>query len=51
MPGSSETVPMRYNAQTELEFQVEADKENIANFDLQSGGDMPAADTLSEKKK
>ena len=44
---------MKYNAQSELTFMVEPGKENIANFDLESGGKMPDADTLitDDKKK
>lgn len=37
-PGSKETVPMRYNAQTELEFDVQAGQKNIADFHLTSDG-------------
>jgi hypothetical protein len=51
IPAQPETVPMKYNAQTELTFTVEADKENIANFDLESGGALPAADNLNEPEK
>jgi hypothetical protein len=38
VPGSPETVPDRYNANTTLEFTVEPNKKNVANFDLQSTG-------------
>ena len=38
VPASPEKVPMKYNAQTTLEFNVEPAKENIANFDLDSEG-------------
>jgi len=38
IPASPETVPMKYNAASELEFTVEAGKNNVANFDLVSGG-------------
>jgi len=38
IPGSKETVPLRYNSASELEFTVEPKKKNIANFDLTSGG-------------
>lgn len=31
-----ETVPKKYNDQSELEFEVTADGENVANFDLES---------------
>ena len=38
MPAVKESVPVRYNRDTELEFNVEPGKTNIANFDLKSGG-------------
>lgn len=38
IPGSKETVPARYNTATELTFDVQAKKRNVANFDLKSGG-------------
>jgi hypothetical protein len=38
IPGQKETIPMRYNQMSELEFDVEDGKENTANFDLESGG-------------
>lgn len=39
--GQPEKVPMKYNAQTTLEFVVEEGKKNIANFDLDSEGELP----------
>ncbi len=39
IPGTPETVPIQYNAETTLEFMVEQ-KENIANFDLSSEGEI-----------
>jgi len=33
-----ETVPDKYNAASTLEFTVEPNKKNIANFELKSGG-------------
>jgi hypothetical protein len=36
IPGSPETIPARYNTDSTLEFNVEAKKKNIADFDLQS---------------
>ncbi len=48
VPARPETIPMKYNAQTTLEFTVEADKKNIANFDLESGGDLAAPDDMIE---
>jgi hypothetical protein len=35
-PGSPETIPARYNADSVLEFIVEPKKKNIANFELES---------------
>jgi hypothetical protein len=40
IPGSPETVPMRYNAASTLVFTVEPNKRNVANFDLESGGPL-----------
>ncbi len=37
-PAVKESVPAQYNRNTELEFNVEPGKTNIANFDLKSGG-------------
>jgi hypothetical protein len=45
IPASAETIPMHYNANSQLEFTVESGKNNVANFDLKSGGAMPEADT------
>jgi len=36
IPGSPETIPPKYNAESTLEFMVEPNKNNIANFDLKS---------------
>ena len=44
IPAVPETIPMKYNAQTELEFTVEAGKPNIANFDLSSEGELAPKD-------
>jgi hypothetical protein len=38
IPGSKETIPMQYNAASTLEFTVEPNKKNIADFNLKSGG-------------
>ncbi len=35
---SKETIPMEYNTESKLEFTVVQGENNIANFDLQSGG-------------
>jgi hypothetical protein len=45
IPAQRETIPAKYNSQSTLEFTVEGGKENIANFDLDSKGALPAADT------
>ncbi len=39
-----EKVPMTYNSKTTLEFVVEPAKENIADFDLKSGGPVRPVD-------
>lgn len=44
IPAAPETVPMKYNAQTELEFTVEPGTKNVADFALTSEGDLAAAD-------
>jgi hypothetical protein len=38
VPGSPETIPMEYNQQTALEYEVIDGEMNVANFDLESGG-------------
>jgi hypothetical protein len=38
IPGSKETIPVRYNAASELSFTVQPNKRNVADFDLKSGG-------------
>lgn len=38
IPGVKESVPMKYNVQTSLEFNVEANKKNVANWELDSKG-------------
>lgn len=37
-PAVKESVPAKYNRNTELEFNVEPGKSNVADFHLQSGG-------------
>jgi hypothetical protein len=44
IPGSKETIPMRYNAATELTFDVAPNKKNVADFDLKSGGAVTSKD-------
>jgi hypothetical protein len=36
MPGSDEKVPAKFNTNTTLEFTVEPNKKNVANFDITS---------------
>ena len=43
LPASPETVPMKYNTQTELTFVVQDGKKNQANFDLSSEGPLAQA--------
>ncbi len=43
IPAMKETVPMRYNAKTELEFDVKAGEQNVADFKLESKGKVAAA--------
>ena len=38
MPATAETVPIRYNSDTELEFEVVEGQANVADFDLTSDG-------------
>jgi len=38
LPSSPETVPMKYNARTELKFVIENGKQNVADFQLDSKG-------------
>lgn len=38
IPGRPETIPAKYNQQSELEFDVVDGQLNEANFDLESGG-------------
>lgn len=42
IPGRKETVPERYNTDTTLTFDVEANKTNVANFELESTGKIAA---------
>jgi hypothetical protein len=50
IPGQKETVPAKYNSLSTLEFTVEPGKNNIANFELDSKGALPAEDTLNAGK-
>jgi hypothetical protein len=45
IPGSPETVPAQYNTESTLTFNVEPGKENVANFDLKSGGQIAQRDS------
>jgi hypothetical protein len=38
IPGRPETVPARYNSDSTLTFNVEPEKDNVANFNLTSDG-------------
>jgi len=44
IPAVPERIPMQYNAKTILEFSVEAGKRNVANFDLESRGQIIQAE-------
>lgn len=44
IPASPERIPMKYNAQSELSFDVKPGEKNVANFDLKSGGPLAAPD-------
>jgi len=50
IPGQKETVPAKYNSQSELEFTVAPGTNNIADFALDSKGPLPAEDTLLTDK-
>ena len=45
IPAAPETIPIKYNQQSTLEFTVEPKKKNVANFDLVSGGPVGEQDT------
>ena len=45
IPGSPETVPARYNADSILTFDVVPNQKNIANFDLESKGALATRDS------
>ncbi len=45
IPGSPETVPAKYNTESTLTFHVEAGKKNVANFELESGGQIAQRDS------
>ena len=44
VPGRPETVPARYNSDSELTFDVQPKTKNVANFDLESSGKIAAAE-------
>ncbi len=44
IPGRPETVPSQYNTESTLTFDVEPKVKNIANFDLQSSGQLAKSD-------
>jgi hypothetical protein len=45
IPGAPETVPAEYNTESTLTFNVEPGKNNVANFDLKSGGKIAQRDS------
>ena len=45
IPGAPETIPIKYNQNSTLDFTVEPGKKNVANFDLVSGGPVGEQDT------
>lgn len=47
LPPVPERIPMKYNAQTILEYTVEAGKKNEANFELESEGDLMEPDAYN----
>lgn len=44
IPGSPETIPRKYNSETILEFDVKPGEANVADFDLESEGELPPTD-------
>lgn len=44
VPASPERVPMRYNTNSELFFEVKPKEKNVANFELKSGGPIASSD-------
>ena len=38
VPGSKETIPMKYNSASQLTFMVKDGEKNVANFDIKSDG-------------
>jgi hypothetical protein len=44
VPAQKERVPMRYNTQTELSFDVQPRTKNVADFALESGGPIATGD-------
>lgn len=44
VPSSPETIPMKYNTQSELEFEVIDGEANVANFELDSSGEIAASE-------
>lgn len=38
VPGQPETVPIEYNVESELTFDVKSGTDNVANFELRGGG-------------
>ena len=47
IPGSPETIPVQYNTESTLEFTVKPGENNVANFDLVSGGAVGDKDSYN----
>lgn len=48
IPAKRETVPLIYNANTELVFLVKEGEKNIADFNISSEGELPEVDDMIE---
>ena len=46
VPGTPETVPAKYNAETILEFEVKLSEANVADFNLDSEGELPPVQAI-----
>ena len=47
IPASPETIPVKYNTDSALEFTVQPGQKNVANFDLVSGGALGEKDSYN----
>ena len=43
IPAQKEMVPMKYNAASELTFDVKEGEHNVADFNIESGGPISAS--------